>query len=126
MRGAVRAGRRAAETLMIEMCTIRRPGDPVFDPETGEYDETSTVIYSGRCRVKPGGGYEVEPGGTEMILHRWTVSVPMTAEGILPDDMVEITASELDGDLVGKELAVVEVPAGSQLTARRLVCEVPR
>jgi hypothetical protein len=126
--GAVRAGRRAAEALMADTCTISRGGgSTVFDPDTGEYVTTvGEAIYTGACRVKPRDNADqvVEAGGTNVSLFPYVVSVPVGAVAYEVDDLVTVTAGALDPALVGLVLRVRQISVGTHLTARRLGCEV--
>jgi hypothetical protein len=125
------AGRRAAAALMQDACTITRasaePGP--LDPVTLAYTPPAPEqLYSGPCRVKHAGGQasdrQVESGERQINLWPFTVSVPTTVLDLQPDDLVTITASALDADLVGLVLRVRDVVQGSQVTAHRLGCEV--
>lgn len=123
---ATLAGRAAASRLMVDTCTITRgPGAETFDPATGEYVTSAPVtLYTGPCRVKAAGVDVVTqaPGQADSLLP-FEVSVPITAVAFAVDDVVTITASQLDPALVGLVLRVTLIPAGSHLTARRLGCE---
>lgn len=126
--GATLAGRRAAEGLMTDTCTITRGGgDRVFDPPTGEYVTTAGAqLYSGRCRVRPRDNADqvVEAGGQTVSLFPYVVSLPVSAVPFAVDDLVTVTDSRLDPALVGVLLRVRQVNVGSQVTARRLGCEL--
>jgi len=128
MISATLAGRRAAEALMVDTCTITRgTSSQTFDPATGTYATTPGVsVYTGPCRVKPAGTSDrvVEAGGQAVSLFPFVVSVPISAVQFAVDDRVTVTVSTLDPALVGTVLRVVQVAAGSHLTARRLGCEV--
>jgi len=120
--------RREAEGRMVDACVIRRPGGPsVFDPVLGDYvDPDDEVVYEGRCEVQIADGLstrETEVGGTEAALSRVTVKVPTSVVGIRRGDLVEITACRNDADLIGTEFRVLESPAKSWATARRLHVE---
>jgi hypothetical protein len=125
---AIRRGRRAAEALMVDTCTITRgTGEQVFDPATGQYVTTAgELLYTGPCRVKPQNNADrvVEAGGQAVSLWPFVVSVPVSEVSFEVDDLVTVTASVLDPALVGKVLRVRQVALGSHLTARRLGCEV--
>lgn len=121
-------GRTAADARMVDACTIAHPGgDPTFDADTGEYtDGTPTVYYTGKCEVQISDGLnarETEAGGTELTLTRLTVKVPISVEGVVVNDIVTITASELDPDLVDQQYRVLAGMAKSFATARRLQVE---
>lgn len=127
-RTATLAGRRAAERLMTDACTITRGGAAgTFDEETLVYAAGATsAIYSGACRVKPRDNQDqvVMAGDQPVSLWPYVVSVPMTVTGVEVDDLITVTACHLDPDLVGQVLRVRQVLQGSHLTARRMACEV--
>lgn len=113
---------------MLETCTITRGGGaPTFDGTTGTYTTPAgTTIYSGPCEVQVSDGLTAQSedaGGADVTLTRVTVKVPITATGIQIDDVVTITASALDPDLVGQRFTVVAGHAKSFATARRLQVE---
>lgn len=126
--GATLAGRRAAEALMTDTCTITRGvGGPVFDPGLGEYVAgAGEQLYSGRCRVRPRDNADqvVEAGGQNVSLFPYVVSVPVSSTAFDVDDLVTVTASALDPALPGLVLRVRQVNIGSQVTARRIGCEL--
>lgn len=125
--GATLAGRRAAESLMTDTCTITRGGGgKVFDPAAGEYvTAPGEQVYSGRCRVRPRDNADqvVEAGGQNISLFPYVLSVPVSEVAFAVDDLVTVTASVLDPALPGLVLRVRQVNVGSQVTARRLGCE---
>jgi hypothetical protein len=120
-------GQRLAEVLMTDTCTVTRPsGEQVFDEDTGEYTQGTTTLYTGKCRVRPmpnSSDRQVEAGDAAVEIWPFTVSLPMTATGIKASDKVTITASD-DPGLVDRVLVVRSVAFGSQITARRLGCDV--
>lgn len=124
------AGRTAAEELMVDECLITRgTTQGTFNTTTLEYDTVAaTEVYDGKCRVKPTGGQasdrQAQAGERQIALWPFTVSVPISVTGIQPDDLVTVTASSLDADLVGLQLRVRSVVQGTHITARRLGCEV--
>lgn len=120
--------RAEAEARMVDACTITRGGGaPVFDPDTGTYtDPAASTIYTGACEVQISDGLtarQTEAGGAELTVTRVTVKVPMSAEGVQVGDVVTITASVHDPDLVGQEFTVVAGFAKTFGTARRLQVE---
>jgi hypothetical protein len=125
-RGAVLAGRRAAEALQTDACTITRPGagDGMFDPATGATTPPAPLtVYTGQCRVRMPTIADRERTSGE---HQWTLqdavlSLPADTAGVQEQDSVTITASELDVDLPGTVWAVTAFLRGSQTTARRIV-----
>lgn len=121
-------GRTAAEARMVDACTITRSGgEETLNPTTGVYTTPApTTIYSGACEVQVSDGLnaqETEAGGQVVTQRRVTVKVPMSVTGVQVDDVVTITASALDADLVDEVFRVVGEFAKSFATARRLQVE---
>ncbi|MGZ4638674.1 MAG: DUF6093 family protein [Actinomycetes bacterium] len=123
---ATLAGRKAAERLMVDTCTVLRPGDRgAYDPTTLTYASNPTPLYDGKCRVKPTNTADrvVEFGGEPVSLFPYVVSLPIGDLVVHVDDVVTVTASALDPALVGLKLRVRDIASGTHLTARRLGCE---
>jgi len=121
--------RAAAARLMTETCTITRAGTgtQVYDPATDTFTEPArTTVYSGPCRVKAptGGDRRVSAGDDVYTLDTYVVSIPVSSTAIRTDDQVSISAAADDPRLVGMALRVQAVTVGSQISARRLTCEV--
>lgn len=120
----VEAGRLAAQRLMVDACTVTRPGAyGAPDETTGVATRTSTTVYTGVCRVKPEPPGEQTAGEREVVTRQFVVSLPITVDDVAVGDVVTVTASVYDTGLVGAALTVVGVPVGSHLTARRLLAE---
>ena len=125
---AVLAGRTAAESLMLDTCTIGRlDGTSSTDPNTGVVTPNSTPVYTGKCKVQvrtlvPRGQ---SAGETLVVETRPELHVPMSVIGLRTGDLATITTVDPvagDPDLVGRVLRV-EVPFHkSQATARRMPC----
>ena len=123
---ATLAGRAAAEALMVDTCTITRSGEPTTDPDTGEVDDNPTTVYTGRCKVQQQAvqSRPQTPGEAAVQMVRREVHLPVaTSGGIRVGDLITITASVLDPDLVGRKLRVRDEHAKSYATARRLGVE---
>lgn len=117
-----------AEGRMVDSCTITRgAGAPGFNATTGEYtDAEGTTIYTGPCEVQLSDGLNAatnDTGGQVVTVTRLTVKVPMSVEGVRIDDLVTITASLLDADLVGREYRVISRFAKTFATSRRFEVE---
>src|SRR5437868_1553101 len=118
-------GRVAAEALMVDACTVKHLTGSTTDPETGHVTPTYATVYAGKCRVqqrvpvaKP---YDV--GEAAVWLERLELQVPMSVTGIASNDMVTITASALDADLVGRVFHARELGHKTHATARRFQIE---
>lgn len=113
---------------MRDACTIVRGGKAsTFDPATGQYTTPAgTAIYTGVCEVQLTDSLSAstpDAGGQVAAISRLTVKVPMSVEDVEVDDVVTITASALDPDLVGRTYRVASRFAKSFATARRLEVE---
>lgn len=115
-------GRRAAEAIMVDACTITRPTSTPTNPEMGTVVVTTATIYTGKCRVsiavKNARPFVV--GEAQLFLIRVQLQLPVTAVNVAIDDRVLLTASTLDPELVGKTFVVRELAHGTHITSRRL------
>jgi hypothetical protein len=119
---AVLAGRAAAEKLMVDACTIDRPGVPATDPTTGVVTPALTTVYMGVCKVQGLDPQERtrEAGGYIFTVQRYRVDVPVGAYSPEVGDLVTITSSTLDPYLSGP-LRVVALLHKTFATAYRLM-----
>lgn len=106
---------------MIDACTITRPGATVTDPNTGDVTNTPTVVYAGRCKVQQTISQASSPtaGGHQFTVLDSRVDVPVLAGPLKVDDVVTVTTSVLDPQLVGSVFRVVELFHKSMATAQR-------
>lgn len=119
---ALLAGRREAELLMVDACTITRPGAPVTDPDTGAVTNTSTPVYSGRCKVQSKDSATSSPdaGGHSFVVVSRQVHIPANSADVKDGDVVTITASLLNSFTVGNVYRVEGFTPDSFDTAARL------
>lgn len=115
-------GRRAAESLMLDSCTITRPGEPVTDPNTGDVTNTSTTVYAGKCKVqsKDSSTSNPEAGGAVYTVVSRQVHIPANAADVRDGDVVTVTASRLNAFTVGKRYRVAGFTPDTFETAARL------
>jgi hypothetical protein len=104
----VLAGRTEAEALMLDTCTITRPGEPVTDPDTGDVTNSAETVYAGKCKVQSKDSATSSPEAGE---HTFTVvsrqvHIPANAADVHDGDVVTITASRLNAFTVGKQYRV--------------------
>jgi hypothetical protein len=120
-------GRAAALALMVDTCTITRTTGTSTNLQTGAVTPTTSTIYSGVCRVQrlPSGGVArpATVGEAQVYQQPLYVQVPTSVAGVLVDDVVTVTASALDPDLVGRTFWVKELGAKTHATAHRLGVE---
>lgn len=114
-------GRLAADALMLDACTVQRPGVPVTDPETGVVAPGLTLIYTGKCKVQRTISQASNPtaGGHSFTVQDSRVDFPVSVGPFAVDDVVTLTASTLDTQLVGRAFRVVELFHKSYATAQR-------
>lgn len=119
---AVLRGRAKAEALMLDQCTITRPGEPVTDPETGDVTNSAVTVYEGRCKVqsKDSATSNPEAGGASFTVVSRQVHIPANAADVRDGDVVTITASKLNAFTVGKQYRVAGFTPDTFDTAFRL------
>lgn len=127
MIGGILAGvvpflREQAESLMLDACTITRPGEPVTDPITGDVTNTPVTVYEGKCKVQSKDSATSSPEAGE---HTFTVvsrqvHIPANAADVQDGDVVTITASLLNAFTVGKQYRVQGFTPDTFDTAFRL------
>ena len=119
-------GRRAAEALMVDVCTITRGGAQTFNPVAGDYITSSAAqVYTGKCRVRTATTPDrtADTGDRQVSLRTFTIQLPTVVTTVFIDDVVAVTSSTLDPDLVGAHMRVTSVGKGTHVTARRLTAE---
>lgn len=121
-------GRAAATAGMIDACSIVRVTGTTTDADGNVTETTSTVVYSGPCRVQEPGGYARDittaPDQPQLAPHRiLQLPVTSTTGDVDVGDRVTITASVNDPGLVGVVMQVRDLAAKSEATARRLGVE---
>ena len=120
--GALPFLRAQAESLMVDECTIARPGDPVTDPDTGEVTAGEVAVYAGKCKVQSKDSATATPdaGGASFTVVSRQVHIPANAADVRDDDVVTITASRLNAFTVGKQYRVEGFTPDTFDTAARL------
>jgi hypothetical protein len=117
-------GRERAQSLMTDRCRIFAPGAKTTDPVTGAVTGGDTTVYTGVCQLRPNlAGRDVSTGQTAAAQFSTMVKVPVAVTGVEFGHLVEVVAST-DPDLVGTVLRVRTIELGTNVTARRLGCEV--
>lgn len=118
-------GRRAAEDLMVDACTITRTASVSTNSETGAVTRTTTTVYTGKCKVSIN-SKTARPdnvGEDQLFLFRVQLQLPVSAVGVQIDDQALITSSVNDVELAGRTFAIRETAHGSFITSRRLMAE---
>lgn len=122
---ALNAGRRMAESRMTDECGVTRAGEKTWNETTGEYENTPTSVYSGKCRIRHSApnGKDVDAAGRLLTISSLELHVPVGTAVFEPDDVVAITASGTRSDQVGRKFIVLAPFDGSQTTALRYKIE---
>lgn len=123
----LREARAAAEQLMTDTCTITRITGTISDPDTGVTKPASEKVWEGKCKLQTSGGLaeETSVSGTQVSVgarvQQWSLYAhfPMSATGLKPGDLVEITQSS-DPELVGKRVRLINLQSEkTHATAQR-------
>lgn len=110
-----------AAALFVDTCTIRRLAVSTANGDTAQITPTYTTIYSGPCKVQQASGYArpATVGEAVVFMTRMQLHVPVTATVAQPDDLVTVTASVHDPDMVGRQWKVRGTPDKTWPTAHR-------
>lgn len=123
----IAAGRAAHQSLLIDQCTISRPGTPTLDRATSvETPGIPTTLYAGVCRLQAQRiPRDVEFGEQLQAVARYQLDLPFDAvpAGALREgDTVTMTASG-DARLIGQTLHVMAIDYGSTATVWRITVQ---
>lgn len=124
--GLILSARRAAESLMLDTCTVKVKTGESTNETTGVVTPTyGAAIYSGKCKVQTTEPQERshEAGGATYTVQRYAVHVPVGAFVPAVGQVVTITAASLDAGLVGRQYRVVALLHKTMSTAYRLGVE---
>ncbi len=120
--------RDAAESMMVDTCTITSEEVRQWDADTNTYaDSTSSSIYAGPCQVQLIDSITVTAEGAgeqQIVTERVVVKIPTSAPSVPIDSVLTITATGLTSDpaLVGRRYRVAGSHAKTFATSRRLPC----
>jgi len=122
---ATQRGRAAAELLMVDACAVHRPGELFTDFDTGVVSPGMALVYEGVCKVQQTIAQSSNPsaGGHSFTVQDARVDLPVLAGPFLVGDVVTITSSVLDAQLVSRRFRVVELFHKSFATAQRIRVE---
>jgi hypothetical protein len=97
--------------------------DPIFNPDTG-YTQPSSTVYSGPCNVRPmrGNAQDVEAGALEERVLHYVGKVPVDTP-VERNDTFTMTAAAYDPNMVGRVFNVQDVASDDWQICRRLTLE---
>jgi hypothetical protein len=115
-------GRAAAEALMVDSCSIRRKTGESTGPGGVVTPTYGDPLYAGKCRIQQdkAQAQQQDPGEAYVLMLRLEIQLPMSVTGLQAEDVVTITASAHDPDLVGRVFIVRDLAHASHKTARRV------
>lgn len=121
------------EALMDDTCTITRDpeqfSDDVLDTVTGRLvppNPDTISIYEGRCKVSPQRtqSSERQEGGVDVYARKYNGSIPWNSPMPVIGDLLLITSSYRDPQLVGKVFRVQSVEVSTFLVSRKMQLEL--
>lgn len=115
--------RAQALSLMVDVCTIRRGGDSVFDEETGRHSTSGgTVVYQGPCEVvtEGRGALDTDVASLAAVIASPALHIPWDAPAVHVGDQVTVVSTDPQ---IGKPMTVASVRLRSTQVKRRIVLE---
>jgi Family of unknown function (DUF6093) len=122
----VGAGRRQAEALMLDSCTIRPVLDNVTDPVTGVVTPSyGPVSYTGKCKIQAEAPVRSNPAAGEhvWVLGRTAIHLPVVGSGDVASNQLVVITASVDPSNVGRQFRVHSGDRKSLQTAFRLLVE---
>lgn len=119
-------GRRAAESLMQDRCTIRRDGGTVVtDPLTGATTTTPSTVYAGKCKIQQSVSVQTQDIQGRAQVLGFYLHLPMSgaSANVVRGDVATIDVCVNDAALVNRTLMVTDLALDSYATARRLAVD---
>jgi hypothetical protein len=126
--------RAAAETLMVDTCRITRDAqgadDDTLDQTTGALtppNPDTITVYSGMCLVHPSTNLphpaDIREGAVAIVATRMEAALPFSAAVARHGDVLIVTSSAWNPDLVGRSFRVKEALAVSFNIRRSVLLE---
>lgn len=116
---ALARGRRAAEALMADACTITRTTSTSTNRDTAQVSRTASVVYAGPCRFQDPQQPLPTPttaGGAGVLVSTPQLQLPVAVTDVRATDLVTCTASALDPGLVGRTWRARPAPRKTHAT----------
>ena len=110
---------------MLDACAVKRPDGSAYNETTGLDETTYDTLFASKCKVQSRDldARERDAGGRESTAVRVTIHLPISAGAVEVDDVLTITASTFDPQLVGRAFRVLAPVGKSFATARRVEVE---
>jgi hypothetical protein len=116
----INRGRKRAKALMLDTCTVHRPGEPITDAD-GNVSPSLTLLYTGPCKIQQTLAQSSNPeaGGHQYTVQDTRWDTPVAAGVFAVDDVVTIIAAVLDPQLTGRVFRVTDPFHKTGATAQR-------
>jgi hypothetical protein len=114
------AGRAFLAASLTETCTIQHPTGGSTSATTGAFTPTFATLYTGQsCKVGTSSPAGTELAGAHVVTLSPTITVPVEVVGIVEQDVITITTSALDPELVGRVYRVLGPVHRTWITRRQ-------
>jgi hypothetical protein len=119
----------APESAMVAEVLITNPNSStrVYDPDTDEWNDVSTIVYTGKARVQPlRSAAEKAALGNETTVQTVLVSVPIATRTVnfRPGMMLEVLTAALNPSLETYQFVLVEIVDSSNPFERTLMFQL--
>lgn len=113
-----------AESTMGDTVIVCRPGEPTT-ASNGTVTNPLPEVWQGKATWKPAttAASETEVGTAVVVVSGGVLKLPAGSVPLLPGDLIECTASDLNPHLVGSRAVVKGRFDGSSVTANRYSIE---
>ncbi len=120
---ALAASRAFLTASLVDACTIQHPTGSSTNTTTGVVTPTYSTVYTGACKVQGAMSASAQDvAEAHLAVLSPSVHVPIEVVGVVEGDVVTITASANDTELVGRVFRVQGPDHKSSASARRLQC----
>lgn len=115
---------RAAEALMVDTCSVKRPNGVAYDDASQAEVPAFTALFSSRCKVQASGlsAAAAEVGGRTATEVRLRVDLPVSTAALRVGDVITVTPSD-DSTSAAVAYVVTAPFEGTHKTARRYAVE---
>lgn len=119
----------APESAMVSEVIITNPHSStrVYDPDTDEWNDVSTLVYTGKARVQPlRSAAEKATLGNETTVQTVLVSIPISTNSIdfRPGLILEVLVADLNPSLLGYQFVLNDIVDSSNPFERTLMFQV--